>query len=336
MLSVILPCFNGADTIALQLEALARQRWEGAWEVVVVDNGSTDDSMAIVEGYRERLPDLRIVQAYQAPGPRRGVAHSYTVGFAAARGDIFLLCEADDEVGETWLAGMAEALARHDFVACAIDYGRLNRPEAIPSWQMQSREVGLTTIVQPLFLPCALGCSFGLRRRVYERIGNPVEACGASWDVDYCWRAHRAGFPLQFVPDVVVHYRLRNSFRSRFRQARAWGESQAVLLVRFGPPMSRARLVRHWASAARGFVRLGAGLLPALVRGRVATSWAWQFGWCVGYGKGWRHLWAACPETAGPAGSLRAMFRARHLVIRAPFYNLMAQRTDSTVPLCLI
>jgi len=59
-LSVILPCFNGAETIALQLEALANQQWEGDREVIVSNNGSTDDSMEIVERYRDRLPNLRM------------------------------------------------------------------------------------------------------------------------------------------------------------------------------------------------------------------------------------------------------------------------------------
>lgn len=62
-LSVILPCFNGAKTIALQLEALAHQCWSEPWELVVVNNGSTDDSMQIVQSYRNLLPNLRIVDA---------------------------------------------------------------------------------------------------------------------------------------------------------------------------------------------------------------------------------------------------------------------------------
>ena len=62
-LSVILPCINGAETIAVQLEALTRQSWAGEWEVIVVNNGSTDNSMEIVERYRDRLQNLQIVNA---------------------------------------------------------------------------------------------------------------------------------------------------------------------------------------------------------------------------------------------------------------------------------
>ena len=68
-LSVILPCFNGAATIAVQLEALTRQTWSDGWEVVVCNNGSTDASMAIVAEYRDRLPGLRIVEVHEGTGP---------------------------------------------------------------------------------------------------------------------------------------------------------------------------------------------------------------------------------------------------------------------------
>lgn len=48
-LSVIIPCLNAADTIGKQLEALARQEWSEPWEVVILDNGSTDETLAVAE-----------------------------------------------------------------------------------------------------------------------------------------------------------------------------------------------------------------------------------------------------------------------------------------------
>ena len=62
-LSVIIPCLNAEATIATQLEALANQHWSKPWEVVVSDNGSTDNSLEIVKSYKDRLPNLRIVDA---------------------------------------------------------------------------------------------------------------------------------------------------------------------------------------------------------------------------------------------------------------------------------
>ncbi|MDB5945273.1 MAG: putative b-glycosyltransferase, Glycosyltransferase Family 2, partial [Ramlibacter sp.] len=125
-LSVILPCFNGAATIAVQLDALIRQQWPGGWEVIVVNNGSTDRSMEIVEQYRDRLPGLSIVQAHVPGTARLGVPHSYNCGIKAATGEAFVFCEADDEVAPGWLMAMGKALAQHDFVAARLDHEKLN------------------------------------------------------------------------------------------------------------------------------------------------------------------------------------------------------------------
>ncbi|MGQ9870768.1 glycosyltransferase family 2 protein [Leptodesmis sp.] len=245
-LSVILPCYNGAATIAVQLEALTRQQWQGEWEVVVVNNSSTGNSMEIVESYRDRLPQLRIVEAYHAPGPHQGVTYSYTVGFQAAMGDAFVLCEADDEVGDGWLTTMGKALQTHDFVAAALEYQRLNPAWLVgDGWQQQSVEAGLTTISPPLFLPYASGCSFGLQRSVYEIIGFPDKTCGASWDTDYCWRAHLAGIPLHFVPEATIHYRLRHQLGDRYRQGKSWSKAHLALYRKYGPPPTRLKALKH-------------------------------------------------------------------------------------------
>ncbi|HKV06504.1 MAG TPA: glycosyltransferase family A protein, partial [Thermoanaerobaculia bacterium] len=124
-LSVVIPCLNAADTLGVQLEALAGQSWPGEWEVIVADNGSTDGSREVVERYRDRLPNLRLVDA----SDKRGQAHARNVGAAAATGEAFLFCDADDEVAPGWLAALGRVLEDREFVACRYDNEKLN-----PEW----------------------------------------------------------------------------------------------------------------------------------------------------------------------------------------------------------
>jgi glycosyltransferase involved in cell wall biosynthesis len=281
-LSVILPCFNGAATIAVQLEALTRQTWSDGWEVVVCNNGSTDGSMAIVARYRDRLPGLRIVDVYEGMGPRRGVARSYAVGFAAARGDAFVLCEADDEVGEGWLHTLGTALRAHPFVAAAIDYDRLNASRLRPmGLGQQSVEAGLTTFSGPTYWPYASGCSLGLRRSTYLALGDPDETCGASWDTDYCWRAHQAGIALTFVPEACVHYRLRSTLLGAFRQGKSWSEGSIALERKYGAPRSVLCAVKHQFGRVRDLARHLRRAPRALSGATPLASWVWGLGWLV-------------------------------------------------------
>lgn len=232
-ISVILPCYNGAKTIAVQLDALAHQTYSGEWELIVVNNGSTDDSVDIVERYCDRLPNLQIAEAYLPPGPRRPVAHSYNTGIRTAIGDAFVFCEADDEVSPNWLETMANALGSHQVVTGPLAYEKLNE-----SWLLVAQDdewphsngLGLHSFFP---YPFASGCNLGMQRRVYETVGELDTTYRIAWDVDYCWRVQIAGYAIHFAPDAVLHYRLRHSLKALYRQGYNWGKEDPLLNVRY-------------------------------------------------------------------------------------------------------
>ena len=130
-LSVVIPARNAADTIGVQLESLARQRFDRPWEVVVVDNGSTDDTRAVAQSFADRLPSLRIVDASE----RQSIGYARNRGVEAARGRLIAYCDADDAVSEGWLeaiaAGPRPLRRRRD----AADHDLLNE-----DWVRDSRD----------------------------------------------------------------------------------------------------------------------------------------------------------------------------------------------------
>ncbi len=284
-LSVVLPCYNGAATVGLQLEALARQVWDD-WEIVFVDNGSTDGSRAVAESFRTRLPNLRIVQAHTPGTPRLGVPHSYNTGIAAATGDAFVFCEADDEVGEDWLYEMGTALSRHDFVAARLDHRRLNPEWLHPRTGEGYQSERLSRMPGFPFMTHASGCSFGLRRSLYEVVGPLDVAFPCVHDTEYSWRAQLHGYGLQLVTTAVVHYREKQLLAARFRQGRSWGRDYVRLLQRYGAPPVRLPALRRSAWLVRSLPKgLWAAALATLhvADGRHALGqWVWSFGWAWG------------------------------------------------------
>src|SRR5438045_2944663 len=101
LVSVIVPVRNGARWLGQQLAALERQRYGGRWEVVVVDNGSSDGSAAVAGDWAGRLA-LRTVGANR----RRGINVARNAGAAVACGDLLAYCDADDQVAPGWLEAL--------------------------------------------------------------------------------------------------------------------------------------------------------------------------------------------------------------------------------------
>jgi len=247
-LSVVIPCFNAAKTIAVQLEALANQQWSEPWEVIVSNNGSTDETLAIVNQYQEKLSNLRIIDSSDQPG----AAHARNVGASAATGEMLAFCDADDEVAPGWVAAMGEALSKYDFVAGKREYNKLNEP-----WILKYRTLtqlnGLQDYNYPPYLPHAASCNLGVRRLIHEAIGGFDETMLRLQDTDYCWRIQLAGTKLHFVPEPVVHYRFRDTIGGLFHQGRLWGEYNVFLYKKYRP-LGMPKL--SWKESVRSWVRL--------------------------------------------------------------------------------
>src|ERR1700678_1621886 len=122
MISVVVPVRDGLPWMEEQLRALVEQESPQPWEIVVVDNGSTDQSLAVARRWAESEPRIRVVDAPGASGP--GAARN--VGVRAARGELLAFCDADDVVQTGWLSAFAEPLAGADVAGGVFDNWSLN------------------------------------------------------------------------------------------------------------------------------------------------------------------------------------------------------------------
>jgi glycosyltransferase involved in cell wall biosynthesis len=116
--SVVLPNYNHARFIGTALGALAAQT-QAPFEIVVIDDGSTDDSIAVIEGFGKALPQLRLLRNER----NLGAVHTLNRGFAEARGSHILSSAADDWIEPDFVARMSAAVAAHpEGRVCTSDY----------------------------------------------------------------------------------------------------------------------------------------------------------------------------------------------------------------------
>lgn len=273
-LSVIIPCKNSKDTIATQLEALAAQIWDKPWEVIVSDNGSTDGTQAIVERYKSRFPNLKLVDA----SDRQGAAHARNVGAGAASGEALAFVDADDEVASGWVAAIGEALSEDEFVTSRCDGLKLNESWVIDGIGGRAQQTGVRPFYYPRYLPHAGASGLGVKRFLHESIGGFNESLPVLEDTDYCWRIQLNGVVLQFVPEAVVHVRYRRRIRDLFRQKCKWAEYSTLLYkwyrVRGMPRLRLEDMIMAWVPVIKalpyGYSKAG--------RARVAWLLAYRIG----------------------------------------------------------
>jgi len=276
-LTVIIPCLNEAEFIGTQLDALAGQHWLQPWEVIVSDNGSTDETLQIVERYKGRLPNLRVVDA----SDRRGQAHAKNVAARVALGDALAFCDADDEVAPGWVAALGETLSQHDFVASRFEIEKLN-----PLWLRPAlgkpQHLGVNRYKHPPYLYHAGGCGLGIKRSLHEAVGGFDESWPVLEETDYCFRIQLAGTSLHFVPDAVVHIRFHPSLTSLYQQSQSWGRYQVRLYKRYRPVGTPNLL---WKEGLKAWKQLFWSL-PQVRRSRSRAAWVRRLGWRVGRIKG--------------------------------------------------
>jgi glycosyltransferase involved in cell wall biosynthesis len=219
LVSVIVCTHNGARTLRRCLEGIAELRYP-RYEVIVVDDGSTDDTAAIAAKF-----DVRLISIEQS-----GLSAARNVGLAAARGEIVAYLDDDAWPDPDWLRFLILAFRTSSHAAV----GGPNLPPADdgPIAACVANSPGGPTHVllsdsEAEHIP---GCNMAYRRAVLERIGGfDPQFLTAGDDVDVCWRLQEAGETLGFHAAAVVWHRRRDSVQAYWRQQVGYGRAEALL-----------------------------------------------------------------------------------------------------------
>lgn len=224
--TVIVPAYNAAATIAEQLEALRQQQTSLSFEVIVADNGSTDATERIVTEFMGEWPALRIIDA----SSRRGSAHARNEGAKTARGETLAFCDADDVVEPAWLQCLVEPLTPTRIVFGSLRVDVINESH-VASWRGTPHAATISS--ENSTRSFAPSSNMAIRRSTYLALGGMDEDYPKSHDVEFSFRARAAGVQLHAVPDAVVHYRYRSTLRSVFRQSFRGGRASAQMYSQY-------------------------------------------------------------------------------------------------------
>ena len=198
LVSVIIPVYNGARYLRAALESVFAQTYR-PFEVIVVDDGSTDDSGVIAQSF----PDVHYInQANQ------GVAAARNNGIEAARGEFFAFLDQDDLwTPEKLKSQIALHLSNPDLGYTLTQQQFFLEPgESLPAWFRKE-----------LFDSVHTGWVLGtlvVRRSAFEKIGNFATGYSAASDGDWFFRAKASGIPMDVVPELLLLKRIHGANES--------------------------------------------------------------------------------------------------------------------------
>jgi glycosyltransferase involved in cell wall biosynthesis len=225
LVSIIIPCYNQARFLHQAAASCLAQNYS-ALEVLVIDDGSTDDPRAAL-GELAQHPQLTFMRQ-----ENRGVAHARNAGIAASSGTFVKFLDADDWLAPTLVARQVEMLCADPalgFVYC----DRIRTDEqgaALDTGTVGKRSASLDGDLFPLLLYGGFfpPMTVMLPRSILERVGNFDQSVVPCEDYDLWLRITAHGYRVQFLNQPLAYYRRHDASATQDR-ARLESQQRAVL-----------------------------------------------------------------------------------------------------------
>ncbi len=301
-ISVVITTYNRGALLGDAVRSVLAQRGAPAFELVVVDNNSRDDTRAVVEAL---VPESggRLRYLFE---PRQGASHGRNAGAAAARGDVLAFTDDDVRASPDWVAAIARAFAAHP----EVDYvgGRVRPiwPAEPPAWVTDHAHTSplalidygdAPAVVTPDTFRCFVTANLAVRRAAFAAVGgfdarfqHEPGAVTAIEDHELQIRLLNAGRRGLYAPDVEIRAEVQAE-RLSPRYHRRWWFDSGRARARLTPPgclfdgactiAPEPPHARHLLGAPlfmyRDLVAGAARALAARARGDLVRAYSWEF-----------------------------------------------------------
>jgi GT2 family glycosyltransferase len=218
-ISVVVCSRNGAQTIAETLAALEELKYRD-YEIIVIDDGSTDQTSAIASKHNVRLIRTE----------NNGLSAARNHGLTAATGEIVAYIDDDAYPDPHWLTYLAAAFQRTEHAGIGGPNIAVPADGAIAACVANAPGGPIHVLLSDDIAEHIPGCNMAFRRDKLLAIGGfDSRFRVAGDDVDICWRLQERGWTLGFAPSAVVWHHRRNSIKAYLRQQFGYAKAEALL-----------------------------------------------------------------------------------------------------------
>ena len=254
LVSIVLITMNRAGLLPRCLASLVAQTWRPL-QLVVVDDGSRDDTPAVLAAWREQAPNGVSFEVHRHPH-NRGIGAARNTGIAAARGKRIAFTDDDCVADPDWIRHLVAPFAADP--SLAVVGGGIDEP-ADRTWAQRASE-GINFLGnRRRQVRSIVGCNMAWQKSFLRQHPFDEGATAYADELDRCLDARAAGRSVLFTPDARVTHHHRQSIRGFLRQQYKRGAGSVWVRHKHGLDLWPKK---HWVTAALLLSPLGFLALP--------------------------------------------------------------------------
>jgi len=220
-ISVIIPAYNAHKTIQKCLEGVLSQKTNNEYEVIVVDDGSSDDTVKIIEKFPVRL----IKQKHQGPAKARNL------GAKKSKGNIIIFTDSDCIPPENWLKELTKPFSDSEIVGVSGTYKTKNKEKILArleGYQIEERHEKMKMMDKIDFVG-TFNCAY--RKNIFFKYGgfNTKFKTSSGEDPDLSFKIYKGGYKIIFQPTAFVYHYHVDSLTKYLKQ-KFWRAYWRILL----------------------------------------------------------------------------------------------------------
>ena len=247
--SVVVCAYNSERTMAACLASLETLNYPD-YEVIVVNDGSTDRTLEIAERFARPHPNPPPLCPLPDPPPQaregrvgafcriisqpnKGLSVARNVGAEAATGEIVAYTDSDCVADPDWLTYLVGKMEDGNLAACGGPNFPPPEDNLVPAAVAVSPGGPTHVLISDEVAEHIAGCNMAFRRDVLMGLGgfDPIYRAAGD-DVDICWRFQDAGHTIGFSPAAIVWHFRRNTVKAYINQQRGYGKAEALVYAK--------------------------------------------------------------------------------------------------------
>lgn len=227
MISVVVPAYNEGNNIVACVNSLKAQNFPKTdYEIIVVDNNSTDNTLDVVK-------NLGVIDTVEYT---KGPAAAKNAGISLATGNIITFIDGDCIATNNWLKNILSGFEDPDVgcVAGGIMAMEDKNLSPLERFLIKKGHLAQAQHIENSFLPFAATANAAYRKEVFDKIGLFDEGLFVGEDADLSWRMQLSTeYKVRYVPDAVVFHPYESKPRELFRQKRRHAYGSVMLYKKY-------------------------------------------------------------------------------------------------------